>query len=148
AALLAPLLAPSDLVVLSGPLGSGKTFLCRALARALGVTGRVTSPTFGLIHELEGSQRIVHADLYRLKSEAELVHLGLDALRDEGRLLLVEWGEDYARALGGDALYVRLALDPRRATCVASGARSEQLVEQLSARAAAEATVDSGARDG
>lgn len=123
---LAPLLVGGDLVVLSGPLGAGKTFFARALCAALGVDARrVTSPTFSLVHEFSGRVPIAHADLYRLRSPAELVELGLDALRDDGRLLLVEWGESYVDALGGDALLVTLALSPRRATLTSSGQRSE-----------------------
>jgi tRNA threonylcarbamoyladenosine biosynthesis protein TsaE len=132
AARLAPLLAGGDLVVLSGPLGAGKTFFARALCVALGVEARhVTSPTFSLIHELTGRLAIAHADLYRLRSPAELVDLGLDALRDDGRLLLVEWGESYVDALGGDALRLELSLEPRRARFSAGGTRSNQVLAAL-----------------
>ena len=126
---LAPLLEGGDLVVLSGPLGAGKTFLARALCVALGVEAkRVTSPTFSLVHEFSGSVLIAHADLYRLRSPSELVELGLDALRDEGRLLLVEWGESYVEELGGDALLVELARSPRRAVISATGPRSARVL--------------------
>lgn len=122
---LASLLAGGDLVILSGSLGAGKTFLARALCVALGVDARrVTSPTFSLVHEFSARVPIAHADLYRLRSPNELLELGLDALRDDGRLLLVEWGESYADALGGDALSVTLSLSPRRATLQSSGHRS------------------------
>lgn len=131
---LAPLLAGGDLVVLSGSLGAGKTFLARALCAALGVEPRrVTSPTFSLVHEFSGRVPIAHADLYRLRSPAELVELGLDALREDGRLLLVEWGESYAEALGGDALFVELSLEPRRARISATGPRSGQVLASLAA---------------
>jgi len=126
---LAPLLEGGDLVVLSGPLGAGKTFLARALCVALGVEAkRVTSPTFSLVHEFSGSVLIAHADLYRLRSPSELAELGLDALRDEGRLLLVEWGESYVEELGGDALLVELARSPRRAVISATGPRSARVL--------------------
>lgn len=129
AARLAPLLSGGDLVVLSGPLGAGKTFLARALCVALGVEARrVTSPTFSLVHEFSGRVPIAHADLYRLRSPSELVELGLDALRDEGRLLLVEWGESYVEELGGDALLVELARSPRRAVISATGPRSARVL--------------------
>ena len=131
---LAPLLTGGDLVILSGPLGAGKTFLARALCVALGVDARrVTSPTFSLVHEFSGSVPIAHADLYRLRSEAELLELGLDAQRDDGRLLLVEWGEPYAAALGGDALSVTLSLSPRSAQLNASGPRSQAVLAALMA---------------
>ena len=125
---LAPLLSGGDLLVLSGPLGSGKTFFTRALCRALGLERgeRVASPTFTLVHEYETSPPIAHADLYRLKDASEVAKLGLDSQRDDGRLLVVEWGEPYVALLGGDALILELALDPRRARLKAEGRASEK----------------------
>lgn len=125
---LAPLLSAGGLLVLAGPLGSGKTFFTRALCRALGLerSERVASPTFTLVHEYETSPPIAHADLYRLKDAAEVSKLGLDAQRDDGRLLVVEWGEPYVALLGGDALILELSLDPRRARLKAEGRASER----------------------
>jgi tRNA threonylcarbamoyladenosine biosynthesis protein TsaE len=130
---LAPHVRAADLVVLGGPLGSGKTFFVRALCRALGLpdTERVTSPTFALLHEYLTSPPVVHADLYRLKTARELSALGLRAMRDEGRLLLVEWGVEYQEELGGDALRLEFSVDPRSLTISASGQRSEQIVHAL-----------------
>jgi tRNA threonylcarbamoyladenosine biosynthesis protein TsaE len=133
AAKVAPLLATGDLVVLSGPLGSGKTFFARALCRALGLPARVRvpSPTFTLVHEHDTSPPVSHADLYRLRDERDVMGLGLDAQRDDGRVLLVEWGEPYIALLGGDALVVELSTDPRRASLRSTGTRSAALVAAL-----------------
>lgn len=125
---IAARLAPGDLVILSGSLGAGKTFLARMMLRALGVAARITSPTFALIHEYEaaGGWSVLHADLYRLrdtaepdrarslaKLEAEVAGLGLRARRGEGALVMVEWGEDAADFLGGDpAIEVALRVEP------------------------------------
>ncbi|HMJ52918.1 MAG TPA: tRNA (adenosine(37)-N6)-threonylcarbamoyltransferase complex ATPase subunit type 1 TsaE [Polyangiaceae bacterium] len=134
---LAPHLGPSDLVVLSGDLGTGKTFFVRALCRALGVPSEVevTSPTFTLVHELTARFPIVHADAYRLKDEAELLALGLREARSEGALLLLEWGTPYVDVLGGDALVIAFehARSPsaRRVTLSARGARGAELVAAL-----------------
>ena len=136
AELVAGELDANDLLILSGPVGAGKTFFARALCRALGVprSVRVTSPTFALVHEYAGRLPIVHADLYRIEGEPELFELGIDAEREAGRVVIVEWGEPYLAALGGDALIVSLALDPRRATLTATGPRSERLSEAIHAK--------------
>ena len=136
AELLAPSLEPSDLVILAGPLGSGKTFFARALCRALGLprATRVPSPTFTLVHEHDTTPPLSHADLYRLNGAEQVRELGLDSQRDDGRILLVEWGEPYVDVLGGDALLLTLALDPRRAAFSATGSRSSAIVAELGAK--------------
>jgi tRNA threonylcarbamoyladenosine biosynthesis protein TsaE len=116
---IARVLEGGDLVVLSGDLGAGKTFLVRAVARALGVEGSVPSPTFALVHEYATSRApLLHADFYRLRGAglgAEVARLGLRERRGEGAILLVEWGEDAAEVLGGDAaLVVSLAIAGER----------------------------------
>lgn len=114
-------LCPGDLVVLSGGLGAGKTFLARSILRARGVTGRhrVGSPTFSLVHEFDTpSGCVLHVDLYRLRETAvplaeEIGRLGLREQRADGAVLLVEWGEGADGALGGDVgLCVRLEPGP------------------------------------
>lgn len=136
---LAPLLLPSDFVVLSGDLGTGKTFFVRALCRALGVPGdvEVTSPTFTLVQEIAARLPIFHADAYRLRDEGELLALGLRDARSEGALLLLEWGAPYVAALGGDALSIAFehgaSESARRATIDGTGERGRALADALSA---------------
>src|SRR5262249_46535625 len=133
AARVAPHLAAGVVAVLGGPLGSGKTFFARALCRGLGLPPRlrVPSPTFTLVHEHPTTPPVSHADLYRLRDENDVRGLGLDAQRDDGRVLLVEWGEPYVEALGGDTLVLELSLGPRRAKLHATGPRSSALLSAL-----------------
>jgi len=130
---LAACLHSGDLVILSGELGAGKTFLVRGVCRALGLPERirVTSPTFSLVHEISTRLMLLHADLYRLTTQREVRDLGLVSRRDEGCVLLVEWGEPWLDELGGDALLLTLSTSPRQARLTCSGARSEQMLAQL-----------------
>jgi len=86
-------LAPGTLLVLSGPLGAGKTTFVRALAAALGSDAEVTSPTYALVHVYPTPRgALVHVDAYRLPDVAALEALGFDELRSDAYLTVVEWG--------------------------------------------------------
>lgn len=106
---LADLLRPGDVLVLAGDLGAGKTALTQGIARALGVEGQVTSPTFTLVHVYEdGRLPIHHLDVYRLEQLEEVADLGLPELLDEGGVVIVEWGDAILPALPADHLEIRL----------------------------------------
>jgi tRNA threonylcarbamoyladenosine biosynthesis protein TsaE len=107
---LAAGLEPGDVVLIRGELGAGKTTLVRGAARALGVTGPVTSPTFAIGHRYRGSTVTVsHLDLYRLAGlEAEDPAL-LDDYLGPGRIAFVEWPEEDSAALSAARVRVTLA---------------------------------------
>jgi tRNA threonylcarbamoyladenosine biosynthesis protein TsaE len=130
---LARCVCRGDLVILSGELGAGKTFLVRGLCRALGLPQRVrvTSPTFTLVHELDTVPPLLHVDLYRLSTSREVLELGLLEQRDTGRILIVEWGEGWLSELGGDALIIALSVHPRAARLSCCGTRSSKMLAQL-----------------
>src|SRR5215467_9874159 len=97
---LAASLAPPKLVVLRGDLGAGKTTLVKGIAEGFNAASEddVTSPTFTLIHEYRGpSATLYHIDLYRVDTQRELETLGLDDLMTDDSVLLIEWGEKFAR---------------------------------------------------
>jgi len=97
---LAELLAPPKLVLLRGDLGAGKTTLVKGIAAAFGAASEenVTSPTFTLVHEYRGPRaNLYHIDLYRIDTPRQLETLGLDDLRSDNSILLIEWGEKFPR---------------------------------------------------
>ena len=107
---LAAELRAGDLLVLSGPLGAGKTTLVQGIGDGLGVRGPITSPTFVIarVHpSLTGGPALVHADAYRLGGIAEIDDLDLDASTDSS-VTVVEWGEGLAEGLSEDRLQVTI----------------------------------------
>lgn len=105
---LAGLLRPGDLVVLSGPLGAGKTTLTQGVGAGLGVGGRIASPTFVIARVHRGGRiPLVHADAYRIGTIAEIDDLDLDASVAEA-VTVVEWGEGLVEDLAADRLEVRI----------------------------------------
>ncbi|CAA9285339.1 MAG: tRNA threonylcarbamoyladenosine biosynthesis protein TsaE [uncultured Friedmanniella sp.] len=125
---LAAGLRAGDLVVLSGPLGAGKTSLTQGIGAALGVRGAVTSPTFVLARTHRGSLPLVHVDAYRLReagARLELDDLDLDAALEDA-VTVVEWGEGLAERLTDSWVEVRLdrtAAQGRSARVVCRGPR-------------------------
>ena len=93
---------------LSGDLGAGKTVFVQGVAAALGAPGRVTSPTYTIVHEYTARYPIVHLDIYRLNSFQEVLDLGFEELIDPEAVLLVEWGEAVAPLLPRRYLHVEL----------------------------------------
>ena len=97
---LARILSPPILVLLRGDLGAGKTTLVKGIAAGFQAASEedVTSPTFTLIHEYRGPEaNLFHIDLYRVDTPRELETLGIDDLVSNKSILLIEWGEKFAR---------------------------------------------------
>lgn len=97
---LMDLLTPPKLVLLRGELGAGKTTLIKGIAAGFQAASEeeVTSPTFTLVHEYRGpNANLYHIDLYRIDTPRQLETLGLDDLVAEDSVLLIEWGEKFAR---------------------------------------------------
>ncbi len=106
---LAERLEPGNVVAFTGDLGAGKTAFTRGLARGLGITDRVTSPTFTIVNEYEGGRLpLFHFDLYRLSSSDELFDIGWEDYLARGGVCAVEWSENVSDALEEDVISVEI----------------------------------------
>lgn len=109
---LAARLKPGDIVILTGPLGTGKTVFVRGLAEGIGIdTREVHSPSFTIVSEYGPSssgRSLVHADLYRVDSAGEIEDLGLADCFSGDRVIAVEWGEKLPEKLRRGAILVKL----------------------------------------
>lgn len=123
-------LKPGDVVCLEGDLGAGKTTFTQGLATALGVPGRVTSPTFCIVQEHRAAKLpnlqnlpnlLVHMDLYRLHGEDDVIAIGWEDYLAEGAVLVVEWPERAGALIPADAKHVVF-------THVADGEESRHIV--------------------
>ena len=105
---LAERLRPGDVIAYLGDLGAGKTAFTRGLARGLGCTGRVTSPTFTIVNEYEGPIPLFHFDMYRLGDADELFDIGWDEYLSRGGICAVEWSERITEEIPTDAITVTI----------------------------------------
>jgi tRNA threonylcarbamoyladenosine biosynthesis protein TsaE len=115
-------LREGDLLLLEGDLGAGKTTFVRGVARGVGSSAHVASPTFQLVRVYAGRIQLAHVDLYRIEAASELADLGLDELLDQGAVV-VEWGERlhapeaglvHIEHLEGDRRMIRVKRNLRR----------------------------------
>ena len=97
---LAKQLTPGAVIAYKGDLGAGKTAFTRGLARGLGITDPVTSPTYTIVNEyLSGCLPLFHFDMYRLHSADDLFDIGWDDYLERGGVCAVEWSENVAEAM-------------------------------------------------
>lgn len=106
-------LRPGTVLAYRGDLGMGKTAFTRGLARGLGYTGRVTSPTFTIVNEYLGAIPLFHFDMYRLPDADALFDIGWEDYLGRGGVCAVEWSERVEDALPPDTLRVTLARHPQ-----------------------------------
>lgn len=144
-ATIAPLLQSKDTVYLIGTLGAGKTTLVRGIARGMGYSGRVTSPTFTIMNIYQSTPVIYHFDFYRL-DENSISDIGLDDYIEKDGIVLIEWPEAGGEMLPREALFINIELvngdyeQGRMLTLKGQGERYRKLVEEMIKR------VDTGCR--
>ena len=105
-------LRPGTVLAYRGGLGMGKTAFTRGLAQGLGSTDRVTSPTFTIVNEYEGSIPLFHFDMYRLEDADALFDIGWEDYLSRRGVCAVEWSERVSDALPPDTLWVELRRHP------------------------------------
>ncbi len=134
-------LRAGDIVALLGDLGAGKTTLTQAIAKGMGITEDVTSPTFTLVQEYEGSVPLFHFDVYRIDAE-QLAEIGFEEYFERGGVVLIEWAERVMSLLPSEYLTLKITLSedeaelndedniPRRIRVIAFGRRYTELAAE------------------
>ncbi|MBQ6714094.1 MAG: tRNA (adenosine(37)-N6)-threonylcarbamoyltransferase complex ATPase subunit type 1 TsaE [Clostridia bacterium] len=98
-----------EVIAFIGNLGMGKTCFTRGLAKGLGFSGEVTSPTFALVNEYRGGRLdIFHFDMYRVEGWEDLYSTGYFDYLDEGGVTVIEWSENISSALDADTIYINI----------------------------------------
>lgn len=103
-------LSAGDVVTIQGDLGVGKSVLVRGIAAALGVTERITSPTYTIIAEYDGTLPVYHFDLYRLESDVDFELLGAEEILEGSGVSLVEWPERTPELVEQARLHVQITI--------------------------------------
>ena len=126
---LAERLAPGDVIAYYGDLGAGKTAFTRGLAKGLGITESVTSPTYTIVNEyLSGKMPLFHFDMYRLGSSEELFDIGWEDYLVRGGICAVEWSENVEDALeSAITVCIRRLGDQEREVSIEGGAAHANL---------------------
>lgn len=111
AARVAARLPRGGVVTLAGDLGAGKTTFVQGMARALGITRPVTSPTFALVGDYTGTRgRLIHMDLFRLTGPDDLLAIGFADYLESGALIAIEWPERAGDLIPADAVHVEISV--------------------------------------
>ncbi|MFH1639091.1 MAG: tRNA (adenosine(37)-N6)-threonylcarbamoyltransferase complex ATPase subunit type 1 TsaE [Chloroflexota bacterium] len=124
---------PGDIILLVGTLGAGKTCLTQGIARGLGITDQVMSPSFVLVRELHGRLPLYHIDLYRLEGMEEISDLGLDDYIYGCGLTVIEWAEKGLSLLPEEHLLIDLKYLSDNGRCLSFRAEGEHYREMISA---------------
>ncbi len=102
-------IVPGSILALCGDLGAGKTALSQGIAKGLGITEQVVSPTFTLIQEYEGGRLpLYHMDMYRLETEREFSQLGLEDYFNSSGVIVIEWAERLGELLPADHIAIHI----------------------------------------
>lgn len=135
---LGQILQKGDTVCLTGDLGTGKTAFAGGIARALGIGGYITSPTFTIVNEYEGKLPLYHFDVYRINNTDEMFETGYDEYISGGGVTVIEWAELIKEILPHERIDVNIEkddmnnTDSRLITIQFRGQRTEGYERRLS----------------
>ena len=101
-----------DIVALNGDLGTGKTVFTRGIARALGISAPIQSPTFTIVREYRGELRLCHFDLYRVTEAEELYEIGFEDYLDDDTVAMIEWADMFPEVIPKKAVRVTIGYCP------------------------------------
>ena len=109
-------LRPGDVIALQGTLAAGKTTITKGIARALGITEDITSPTFTLISVYEGRLPLYHMDVYRLEGSADFSDLGAEEMLYGNGICVIEWSEKIMDELPSRTIVIKLSAENEKRT--------------------------------
>ncbi len=104
-------LKKGQVVSLRGSLGAGKTVLAKGIAKALGINEAIVSPTFTIVQEYHGNEKLYHLDIYRLSGDDEFESMGGEEFLYPDGITLIEWSEKIEDMLPDDTLFISIAID-------------------------------------
>ena len=113
---LGSFLRPGDVIALQGTLAAGKTTITKGIARALGITEDITSPTFTLISVYEGRLPLYHMDVYRLEGSADFSDLGAEEMLYGNGICVIEWSEKIMHELPASTIVIKLSAENEKRT--------------------------------
>ena len=134
--IIGELARPGDIILLSGPLGAGKTCLAQGIARGLGVMENAASPSYVLMREFAGRLPLYHMDLYRLEFR-EIDELGLDDYLYGRGVCVIEWAEKAGALLPADHLFIKLDYageSERNIEIIPRGTRYDEMARHITDR--------------
>lgn len=99
---------PGDIIALDGELGAGKTILVKGIAAAFGINDHITSPTFNIVKEYIGREKLYHFDVYRIDDVDELFEIGFEEYLNDGAICIIEWASLIEEVLPKDIIHVKI----------------------------------------
>ncbi len=115
---LGKILRRGDVVCIAGDLGTGKTALTNGIARALGVEGYITSPTFTIVNEYRSDIPLFHFDVYRISDPDEMFEVGFEEYLESGGIVVIEWAELIRDVLPDNHIWIDITKDLKESTDV------------------------------